>query len=169
MTGGLVIFKGFAQFVAIHFWHHDVTDNDIRDDFFRLLATFLDSATAQRLETIARDRSAFDIKREFAEAGVTVDVDWKEPQPNLRANLKGTTIQGIDTSGLATRLGLRDGDRLKSVNGEACASAADVYAAWSKPLDGRMRFSYERGGESIDVDVALSPSPVVKVPAGEWF
>jgi predicted metalloprotease with PDZ domain len=138
------------------------------EDVFTMLAGFLPQERVRHYRELAERRGEIDFPAELRATGLEIRAERKAVEPRLRANLDGTRIRDIDPRGLGGRLGLRAGDRLLVVNGNACASQDQVRRAWRSPQDGRVRFTFERAGETHEVDEPLPVELEVEMAAEPW-
>jgi Do/DeqQ family serine protease len=65
--------------------------------------------------------------------------------------LSGVMIQAIDQRGVAFRLGFQPGDIIRSINGQAVRTTADLTALTQSRAQ-RWRMTVERGGQTVQVD-----------------
>jgi predicted metalloprotease with PDZ domain len=138
------------------------------EDVFAMLAGFLPRERVEHYRELAARRGEIDFPAELRATGLEISAERRTVEPRLRANLEGTRIRDIDPRGLGGRLGLRAGDRLLLVNGSPCASQDQVRRAWRAPQDGRMRFVFERDGETHEVDEPLPVELEVEMSAEPW-
>ncbi|MFQ5352545.1 MAG: M48 family metalloprotease [Candidatus Binatia bacterium] len=87
-------------------------------------------------------RSRRDINEEFRDAATAV----------LGLG-EGLTVEMVVEGGAAERAGLREGDRVLAINGEAASKREDLGRLLARVEDGRARFSVERDGTGMDVIV----------------
>ena len=138
-------------------------------DFIATAARYAGEEAAERLRGFAAQPGAFDPVEELN--GVGVEVSWRSAPPtlSLRANLDGTRLVDIDTSGLAFRLGIRAGDRLIEVNGREVTDPGEVHRAWREPVENRVRVVLERGGVRTTIDEPIPEESVVEVSIQPWL
>ncbi len=125
-------------------------------------------SVAARLHKLVTEPYDFDPVAALAEVGIQVRREACPPELDLRANLDGTRLLDIDPGGLAYRVGLRAGDELLEVNGQAVGNAAEVRKAWRSPADQRARVSLRREGQIVRLDAPLEPVTVFAVPPDPW-
>lgn len=105
----------------------------------------------------------YDFQREDLQAKGTwrLDYVWVYPPPEnvgwtLDAN-QGNRIQHVVPQSSAERSGMRAGDVLRHVNGQAVASLADVqYALHGAPLEGQLAVSWRRGEQILNGKLELT-------------
>ena len=138
------------------------------DDFLARVAEFAGDDTARRVAQLTQERLPDAWVDLFADVGVELRRSTRPPTLSLRANLDGTTIAGIDPTGLGYRVGLRDGDRLIEINGQPIAAPGDAYAAWTMPEGDWVRVVVERDGDELEIEEPLRPEVVYEVVRGAW-
>jgi hypothetical protein len=67
-----------------------------------------------------------------------------------------------------TRLGLRAGDELLTLNGQACITSRDVALAWGAPRGGVMHASLRRRGELLELERPLPARTLFLVDPRPW-
>ena len=126
------------------------------DDFLTLLEDYAGEEFAAWARSFVEHPGPLDLRPTFAAFGVPIErTDEPFDLSNLRANLEGTTLAGIDSSDPARLVGLRSGDKLLVVNGREVQSESDVRAAWSQPREGRVQAIYVRDGAEFELDVPV--------------
>jgi serine protease Do len=125
-----------------------------------------DYAAARRLPERAclHCHHVYDFRREALQAAGRWKLDevWVYPEPaNVGLTLsleRGDEVVGIAPDSAAERLGLRKGDRLRTVNDRSIASIADVqYALHVAPAAGDVPITWRRGDRALSGKLALAP------------
>lgn len=123
-----------------------------------------------RRELVARWISTphgFDPEKELALLGV--GLMHRTTPRQLRANFDGTRITALDRASEAARLGLREGDVVRGVNGRDVADARAVQAAWAEPIEGRVEVRVERDGALHELRASAEPAiETIVVDAAPW-
>ena len=141
------------------------------NDFVSCIQHHLGPGAAADFRKLVTEPYALNPIREFTEHGVTVTRSLEPPELRLRGNLHDTTptvLRDLDPTGLAYRLGIRPGDRFLSINGIKPKTRADVYRAWSKPVDQRISVTVNRDGARLNIDEAIAEQAVFHVSRGTW-
>ncbi len=130
------------------------------------------SRTAEQYPAASRFRSSSCIHchhvHEFRRAALQSagqwrpEQEWRYPPPeNVGLTLavdQGNRVTAITAGSAASKLGLRAGDVLHSVNGVATASFADVqYGLHRAPPQGQIALVWQRGAQTSNGDLALAP------------
>ncbi|MFT5288633.1 MAG: putative metalloprotease with PDZ domain [Planctomycetota bacterium] len=119
-----------------------------------LLTRYAGAGFSDQANNFVNHKGAVDLLAAFAQLGLEVK---RSEAPcdlsSLRANMGGTTLLGIDSSGVAQRVGLRSGDRLLMVNGKHVTTEAEVRLAWQVPEEDQIRVLFERDGEEQEIDL----------------
>jgi general secretion pathway protein C len=68
----------------------------------------------------------------------------------------GLRLSGIRTGSLLEALGMRNGDRLETINGFAMGSAEKALQAYARlGTAERLSVHLNRGGQALDIDVSI--------------
>lgn len=119
------------------------------DDFLAHVESALGRETRERVSRWISTPKGFDPEAEFARLGVAVT---RQPMPRtLRANFEGTRITALDRNSEAGRLGLREGDVIRGVNGRDVTDDASIQSAWRAPVDGQVVVRVERADGALEL------------------
>jgi hypothetical protein len=106
----------------------------------------------------------YDFRREALQAAGKWDLDevWVYPLPeNVGLTLdvdRGSTVARVAADSPAARAGLRPGDVLTAVNGQAVATFADVqHALHRAPAHGKLTVAWQRGGYTHRGEMVPAP------------
>lgn len=137
-------------------------------DFLQHVERALGREVRERAATWIAVPHGFEPERELARLGVAVA---RQPMPRrLRANFDGTRITALDPQSEAARLGLREGDTIRAVNGRDVEDAGSIQAAWSEPVEGRVRVVVGRGADRLELEApAGSAQSKPYVDPTAWF
>ncbi len=122
-------------------------------------------AAAQRraADSCIHCHQVYDARREWLQTTGKWRLDevWVYPSPeNIGLTLdvdQGNRVQAVAKASPADRVGLRAGDRLRSVNGVAVASIADVqYGLQRAPAEGEIPIAWLREGKIISARMNLT-------------
>ena len=132
----------------------------VLQDFLELIEQAAGAPFRARFERIVGAADKLDLVEEFAVQGVTLVREHEPADLSLKANLEGARVMVIDSSDVASRIGLRAGDLLKEVNGRTVSNEQQVREAWSSPRNGRFELLIERPSvpEPIAFDLELPVS-----------
>ncbi len=138
------------------------------EDVRSLLSKFVTPETAEQLFALSRVVGAPDLVELFRSVGAPVATEWHAEPLTFDARLEEATILETTVGSQVTRLGLRAGDELLTLNGHACITSRDVAMAWSNPRDGLMRASLRRGGELLELELPLPGRTLFLVDPRPW-
>ncbi len=125
-------------------------------DFLAHVESTLGPAARERVARWIETPGGFDPEAELGRLGVAIT---RQPMPRvLRANFEGTRITALDRQSEAARLGLLEGDTIRTVNGRDVTDAASIQAAWKDPVEGRVEVRVERGGAPIELAAPAGPA-----------
>lgn len=136
-------------------------------DFRLALAERVGHGRARQLMALALRPRVPDLVRAFASAGVPLRRSLERSQTGMRANLNGTTIADMDRSGLAARLGLRKGDRVRTVNGQRTDSERELRKAWSS-IETQVLIEFERDGKRERIEREVPETVRYELPLDRW-
>ncbi len=136
-------------------------------DFRLALAERLGHGRSRQLLALAQRPRAPDLVRAFTAVGIPLLRSLERPKTSLRANLEGTTIGNMDRSGLAARLGLREGDRVLIVNGQRTDSERELRKAWSS-IESQVLIEFERDGKRGRIEREVPKVVRYSLPLDRW-
>ncbi len=85
----------------------------------------------------------------------TLDADVVQPAPG--SGLTGAQVAAVEPGGAAAQAGLRPGDLVEAVDGEAVRSVAELSTRlYGDPPGSELRFTVERNGVTFDTQVVLT-------------
>jgi predicted metalloprotease with PDZ domain len=123
-------------------------------DFFRRLAEYTGDEFATAARALVETPEA-DLAAALLSAGCKVERTSTPAPLELRANFDGLRLVDLDPTCAAALVGLRAGDKLIEVNGVKVEKSADCGAAFAKPVESRLRITFERDGAEQRIDAAL--------------
>lgn len=137
------------------------------DDFLAHVESGLGADARARVARWIGAERGFDPLAELARLGVA-HVQRPEPR-SVRANFDGVRVLALDPTCESARLGLREGDRIRAVNGQAVADERAVQAAWSRPVAGVTTLTVERDGQQIELSAPTAdPRVRTSVDPARW-
>jgi serine protease Do len=112
------------------------------------------------------------VRSEIREGGGTMPLKWLFPYPtagSLGMTLAEDSVTGVaalEEGGIASRGGLKVGDEIVALDGQALVSVADLSWALHRFADaGSLPVTVKRGGESLDLSLDLPQGWRAKGPA----
>lgn len=135
--------------------------------FHLLLAQRLGPARAGALISLVRSVGTPDLMHTFESFGQPIQRSLEAYELTLQAKLDGNRLLELDPAGLAHKLGLRPGDRVRSLNGNAIHSEADLRQAWQN-LEGSLQISIQRQGQPLDWEQELPRRVRYHLPLDAW-
>jgi predicted metalloprotease with PDZ domain len=132
------------------FYNHDRWQEDLEatpEHLWADLRALGRADLAARVQELTTSTEPIDWVAAFAEIGVDLQRELVPAPLEVRANFEGTTITAIDPAGTGGRLGLRAGDELLEVNGNAVFDEGEVREAFEWLVDGGFAITFERDGE----------------------
>ncbi len=124
------------------------------EDFVTRLADYSGDELASSLRTLVTTPQA-DLLSALNTAGCKVERTSTPAPLELRANLDGLRIVDLDPASAGALIGLRAGDKLVEVNGVRVTKPAECGTAFAKPVDARLKITFERDGAEQRIDAAL--------------
>lgn len=138
------------------------------DDVRELLARHIGTDAAEELCGLSHLVGTPDLVELFRSAGAPVATE-SHPEPLVfDARLDEATLVQTTAGSQVTRMGLRAGDELLTLNGQACITSRDVEMAWAAPRDGRMHASLRRAGELLELEHPLPERTLFLVDPRPW-
>lgn len=131
------------------------------------LAERLGHSRARTLISYAFQPGVPDLPAAFAAAGTALERDKRAPSNNLRANLDGPVIRSLASDGLAARIGLQPGDRVRRINGQDIFSERELRSAWGQ-IDSTILVEIIRGQESMLIEQTVPKEIHYRLPLDAW-
>jgi predicted metalloprotease with PDZ domain len=124
------------------------------EDFLARLSEYTGDEFPSSLRALVETPQA-DLLAALNAAGCKVERISTPAPLELRANFDGLRIVDLDPASAGALIGLRAGDKLVEVNGVRVTKPADCSSAFAKPVDSRLKITFERDGAQQHIDAAL--------------
>jgi predicted metalloprotease with PDZ domain/endonuclease/exonuclease/phosphatase family metal-dependent hydrolase len=123
--------------------------------FWQLVESMGGKKMAKQGQELASAKGFGDWQQAFLQWGVVTKRELQQAQLQIRANFDGNQITDIDPNATGARIGLQSGDELQKVNGVQVQTAAEIRAAFTKPVDGRLAVELRRKNKIVKLDQAI--------------
>ncbi len=137
------------------------------DDFLAHIEGALGASGRERAARWITQTGGCDPLAELARLGVPFE---QRTQPRtVRANFDGLRVVMLDPTCESARLGLREGDRIRAVNGQPVTDERAIQTAWTRPVAGHATLTVERDGQELELSApAAAPRVRTTVDPGPW-